>query len=298
MIHVESAPEASQCPDSTTLTENVERILQRPLRGGTPEGTLEVAVRFSATHDEYSAEVRSLGPKPGERRLKDHGQSCAALGEAVSVAIALLLDTDLARRETEVSRAAAPPTAPEASPPTPTPKPIARAEDEDTLELRAAFEAGAASGLAGPSTALLSEHLGVRLQHRLTLDAGFNAVLPSTARFDVGAVRTTLLFASLRACYTWGQRFSVGPCAWLGLGRLRGVGLDYATVQSQNLLWTALGAGVVAEGPVWGRVFWGLSGNVWVPTRRSTFSVENSGVAWGSSSIGATLEIRLGFRIW
>ena len=299
VIGVESSPEASQCPDSMALTQNVERILQRPLSGGVPADTLQVEVRFSATRDSYSAEVRSLGQKPGERRLSDRGRSCAALGEAVSVAIALLLDTELARREAATNQPTAPPSserpAPTPAASQPFPPDVGQAA---ALELRAGVEGGVATRLLGPSSALLSEQLGVRLQHRLTFDAGINAVLPSTTRFDVGAVRTTLLFASLRACYTFGQRFTVGPCTWFGLGRLRGVGLDYASVQSRSLLWTALGAGVVAEGPLWGRVFWGLSGVVWVPTRRSTFSVENSGVAWRSSSVGSGLSARLGFRIW
>jgi hypothetical protein len=212
VIDVERSPEASQCPDGTALTKQVERILQRPLSGGAPADTLQVEVRFSATHDEYSAEVRSLAPKPGERRLNDRGQSCAAWGEAVSVAIALLLDTELARRETELSPPTASASALPASPQAPA-EPAVHAVDEGALELRAAFEGGAATGLVGPSSALLSEYLGLRLQHHLTLDAGFNAVLPSTAQFDVGAVRTTLLFASLRACYTWGQRYAIGPCA-------------------------------------------------------------------------------------
>ena len=299
VIGVESSTEASQCPDSLTLTRNVERILQRRLSGSVPADTLQVEVHFSATRESYSADVRSLGQKPGERRLTDRGRSCAALGEAVSVAIALLLDTELAQREAAANQRTAPPPA-ERPPPTPPaseppPRDVAQAA---ALELRAVVEGGVATRLLGQSSVLLSEQLGVRLQHHLTLDAGFNAVLPSTTRFDVGAVRTTLLFASLRACYTFGRRFTVGPCTWFGLGRLRGVGLDYASVMSRSLLWTALGAGVVAEGPLWGRVFWGLSGAVWVPTRQSTFSVENSGVAWGSSSVGSTLSARLGFRIW
>ena len=300
-IAVERDESASDCPDQAALTREVERILQRSFSttGTASDEVLQVAVHFTADHGVYSAEVRSLGPKRGERRLQDHGRSCAALAEAVSVAIALLLDKELERRNAEPALATAPlkneprsePLADEQAP---------HSELRSWFELRALFEGGITTGLSGSRAPLLSEALGVRVQKRLWLEAGFNAALPATTDYDAGRVRTTLLFASLRACYAFNERerYSFGPCALLGFGRLRGVGLGYASVQSESLPWVALGAGLVAEGPVWGRVFWGLSGTLWVPTRRSTFSVENAGIAWQSSPVGASASVRLGFRIW
>ena len=298
-ISVERSASASDCPDSATLTGNVERILQRSLsRSATSEEALQVVVHFASDRDEYVAEVRSLGAKPGERRLHDRGRSCTALAEAVSVAIALLLDKELARPAAEAERPAAPgiPAKPIEQPSAT--KQVAVDETPSSLELRATFEGGFGTGLLSSSSALLSEQLGVRIRRSLLLDVGFNAALSATSNYEAGQVRTTLLFADLRACYTWGERFSVGPCALLGLGRLRGVGTGYATVGSDDLLWSAVGAGLVAEGPVWGRVFCGVSGSVWLPTRRSTFSVENVGTAWESSPLSLAVAARLGFRIW
>lgn len=292
-LDVERDSGAEDCPSSTELTRNVEHILQRSLASTGEQ--LRVSVHFAASTDEYSAEVRSLGAKPGERTLKDHGRSCSALAEAVSVAIALLLDKELEHRQPEPAK---PPPA-QASKPAPT----ARASNERplssaALELRVSFEGGVAPGFVGASPPLLSEQVGVRLRQGWLFDAAFNAVLPGTTRFEEGAVRSTLLFASLRGCYTWGERYFVGPCALLGLGRLQGVGIGYPTVTSQNLLWMAAGAGVVAEGPVWGRVFWGVSGSLWLPTRESTFSVENLGIARKSSTVAGSVAARVGFRIW
>ena len=296
-IRVERAAEARDCPDGPTLTASVERILQRSLAPGTrAEETLEVLVRFGGGHDDYSAEVRSLGAKPGVRSLRDRGAHCAALAEAVSVAIALLLDKELERREAEAARAPEPKPALE-----PASKPVAPqvlpGEQRVLQNLRAGFEAGAATGLLGSTTALLSGHLGVRLRPGLILDAGFNAALPTETHYGAGVVREALLFGSLRACYAWGGRFWVGPCAELGLGQLRGSGLGYATASTKSLLWSAVGAGVVAEGPVWGRVFWGLSANAWLPTRRSSFSVENRGTAWEASPVGGVFAGRLGLLL-
>jgi hypothetical protein len=297
-IEVERANGAEDCPSSDELTSNVEHILQRSLASDPSTGeALRVSVNFTASSDEYSAEVRSLGAKPGERALKDRGRNCSALAEAVSVAIALLLDKELEHRQTEPAKPA--PTQPAKS----TAKGNAGGEPEASsaakaLELRVSFEGGAAPGFVGSNPPLLSEQVGVRLRQGWLFDAGFNAVLPGTTHFEEGEVRSTLLFASVRACYTWGERFFVGPCALLGLGRLQGVGIGYPVVASQDLLWTAAGGGVVAEGPVWGRVFWGASGSLWLPTRQSTFSVENLGIAWKSSIVAGSVAARLGFRIW
>ncbi len=300
-IQVERSPSAADCPSAVELTSAVERILQRSLDSEpSAEATLQVSVRFAVTGEEYSAQVRSLGAKPGERSLHDRGHGCSALGQAVSVAIALLLDKELAPREPEPAPAAPAQPAPKIA--TPADQAAAldteRAVGRPRLELRESLAGGYAVGFVGPGSALLSEQVGVRALRSWIFDAGFNAVLPGTTHYGVGSVRSTLLFASLRACYAWGERVSVGPCALLGVGRLRGVGIGYAQVESQDLLWTAVGVGLIAEGPVWGRVFWSLSGEGWLPTRRSTFSVQNAGTAWESSVLAGSISGRLGFRIW
>jgi hypothetical protein len=301
-LTVERSERAGDCPDAPALTRQVEHILQRALKTDPASAELEVQVRFSWSRDQYWADVVSRGPKPGERVLRDRGQSCAALAEAVSVAIALLLDRELASRVSGADEQRLPSDAAAPKPPA-LAKPVSNAERASqrapaSLELRAALEAGGALGLVGKSSALLAEELGVRFQSGIVLDAGFSAVLPRTMPFGEGSVRTTLLFGTARACYAWGERFRVGPCASFGIGQLRGVGIGYPSVASQNLTWTAFGAGAVAEGPMWERVFWGISGTLWLPSQRSSFSVQNVGTAWESSPVGGALALRLGFRIW
>ena len=299
-IQVERAPSAGDCPSAAQLNAEVERILQRSLSGApSAQDALQVNVSFTSNGDEYAAQVRSLGAKPGERVLRDRGHHCEALAQAVSVTIALLLDKELARLRPEAAPAPPALAAPKATSPAHTGGVVDTADTTRAarLALRESVEGGYAAGLVGPGSMLLSEQIGVRLRH-WTFDAGFNAALPDTTHFAAGSVRSTLLFASLRGCYSWGERFSFGPCALLGLGRLRGVGIGYAQAQSQDLLWTAAGVGLVAEGPLWGRVFWGLSGQAWWPTRRSSFSVQNVGTAWESGTFAGALSARLGFRIW
>jgi hypothetical protein len=311
---VERSERASDCPDAPALTAQVERILQRSLQGPAGSDELEVRVQFGWSREQYSASVLSRGPKPGERVLQDRGQSCAALAEAVSVTIALLLDKELAARASssgeranEAANAAgtAKPAQVDAKSPSAGEATEADAnrarqarEAARQSELRGALEAGAAFGLVGKPSAILSEQLGVRLQRHLILEAGFSAVLPATTKYEAGSVRTTLLFGTARACYVWGDRFSIGPCADFGVGRLQGAGIGYQTPATETVTWAAFAAGAVAEGPVWGRVFWGVSGAVWVPTVRSIFTVQNVGTAWESSRVAGSLGLRVGLRIW
>ncbi|MEO8905405.1 MAG: hypothetical protein ABI488_23065 [Polyangiaceae bacterium] len=298
-IQVEREPNASDCPRSAELTRAVEHILQRSLGTANADDTLQVRVLFAVNGDEYAAQVRSLSAKPGERALRDRGHGCSALGQAVSVAIALLLDKELEPRAPDPAPAKLAPPAPKTPSNTEgAPPDSASAQGQTQIELRESLASGYAAGFVGPGALLLAEEIGVRVRRRWVVDAGFNAVLPGTTDYGAGSVRNTLLFASLRACYTWGDSVSVGPCALLGLGRLRGVGIGYPQAQAQDLLWTAAGLGLIAQGPVWGRVFWSLSGEGWAPTRRSSFSVQNRGTAWVSSALAGAVSGQLGFRIW
>lgn len=300
-IRVERSERAADCPDAPELTDKVEHILQRSLSAPNASDELEVAVSFDANHAQYSAKVRSLGPKPGERNLVDHGPNCGALADAVSVAIALLLDKELARPDAPASQPEAPRANPPASPPgreAPSNAPQPQETSEPPLSLRLAVEGGAGFGLVGGATPLLSERVSARLGGHVLVDLGFDAALPESTAHGSGRVRTTLIFADARACYAFGARVSFGPCAAFGLGRLRGVGIGYQDPSEQDLTWTAFGAGAVLEAPVWGRVLGGLSALAWAPTRRSVFAVQRGGTAWESSAIAGTVSVRLGVRIW
>jgi len=300
-VHVERSERAGDCPDAAELTRKVELILQRALAAPDASDELEVSVSFDADHAQYSANVSSRGPKPGERNLTDRGPNCTALADAVSVAIALLLDKELAR---PVDGNAEPSPAPQELPaPSRSRTGTSNApppQETNHLEfaLREAVEGGPGFGLVGTITPLLSERASAKLGEHALIELGFHAALPGATEHGSGSVRTTLLFGDARACYAFGAGVSFGPCAALGLGRLRGVGIGYENPSAQNLTWFALGAGAVLEAPLWGRVFGGVSAFAWVPTRRSVFGVERGGIAWESSTVGGSLLARLGCRIF
>ncbi|HYP90620.1 MAG TPA: hypothetical protein VEQ59_20760 [Polyangiaceae bacterium] len=298
LLTVESEPGAELCPSQPELAARVEAILRRPVGADTRASALAIAVRFERASDgAFIAQVTTRGPKPGQRWLRDTDPTCGALGEAVSVALALLLDSALSEGE-DTSATAEPQPAPAASPPTSTAA-VAPTADSAALpwHARVLLEAGGSYGLGAGGSLLGFGRLGVR--HGAWLfDAGAGSPLPTQQDFSGGSVKTSLVFASLRACYLLGRSWVVGPCLQLGVGRLHGEGRGYGRVASSSLPWTAGGASLTAEkslGAVW---FATLGATLWIPTRRQTFSVQNAGIAWESRPVAGAATAGLGLTLF
>ena len=300
-LAVARSESAADCPDAGALSERVERIRHAPVRSSRASASdvVQVQVEFSRTAGEYAARLGFRGPKRGERELKDSGATCEALAEAVSVAIALTLDqaeepsgAATAAPPAEASRAEA---APSASERRPDGVPPSYSGSGERLGVGVMVESGAA--FAFGSAAALS--LGGRVQASyagFALELGAHAVLPTTTAASPGRLRTTWTFGEAALCRRWGRDVTIGPCASFALGRVRGTGVDYAAVRAADLSWLALGGGVGAQGPIAGPLVWGVSGTLWVPLRKLTFSVENGGVVWESSPISALVAAGVGLR--
>jgi len=296
-VTVERDAGALDCPDGAELTTKVEQILQRPLADEATSGEqVRVEVRFRRQVDGYVANLRFRGPKPGERVLRDQGPGCGALSDAVSVAIGLLLDRELQRPQ-PADAEVPPPRATETTPPARVGRkraPPARRMSE----LRGSLGGGLWWGFGDAAAPRVNGDLELRVLDTWLLGVGFIATWPAPTRFGTGEARISLLAGTLRGCGVFGDRWFVGPCVAVGVGRLHGVGVGYDEVGTDNLLWAAVGAGVVAEAPVWGPVFWGGSAELWRPLSRQTFSVQNAGTAWESPPVVGSLGLRLGVRGW
>jgi hypothetical protein len=302
-LHVEKAAGAEQCPEQQQLERRVEGILQRPLSDVVADSQLTLDVLFERTPNAFTAQVTATGPKPGSRLLRDTGPTCEALGEAVSVAIALLLDSSRPDHDppspSRESLASVGEPAPEAPthPSNDVPAETTRGFDARRWTARAAVEVGGSYGLGGGGAPFGFSRLGARHGGWL-LDLGAGGNVPSEQTFDTGSVRTSLVFGSLRACYLLGRSLLVAPCAQLGLGRLHGEGDGYGQVRAASLPWTAAGIGLAAETPVAGALYLALGATLWVPTRRQTFSVENAGIAWESKPVAGALTAGLGLALF
>jgi hypothetical protein len=288
-ITVDRGPGAEACSDRADLAARVEGILQR-MPGETVEtGELGVNVHFSRDGAGYVAEVQVRGTKLGERVLRDPGPGCAALSGAVSVAIALLLDSEL-RERTPPPAAAAPPTVTR-------PAPVRRhLAPQPGPEIWVTVGGGLALGLVGSPSIGLEGAVGLRLADRWILEGAASALVPREHDTRTGSVEVGLVFGSIRGCYRFGSGLGLGPCALFGVGQRSGGGEGYAEDRSAKLLWTAAGIGLLAEARIGRRWSTGLLGTLWIPTRRQEFTVQNAGMAWESSPVGGTLDLRIGLR--
>jgi hypothetical protein len=303
-VSVEREQGAEQCASADDIQRRVEEILRRPLVTGAESELVSVEVRFARTPDgAFSARVASAGPKPGTRTLRDGSPSCAPLVDAVSVAIALLLDGALAPTSEDQTTTATATTqatatdAPAASAQRPPQSASAPRAASSLWRGRVSIEAGTDYGLGGAGSLLGLARLGLRTDHLLlSLDIG--ETLPARQDFDGGSVRTSLVLGSARACYRLGRALTVAPCALVGLGRLHGEGSNFGESRSTSLLWTAVGLGLEGEASLGHGVFLALGATLWVPTRRQTFSVDNAGIAWESKPLAGLLSAGLGVELF
>ena len=300
-LSVERTEAARQCADSAELQDRIERILQRPM--GPPAAgadTIQIAVIFDRQHDEFVAQLRFLGPKPGERTLRDRGATCSSLEYAVTVAIALTLDGEM-----EAAESASPQNSPhDISHPTAV-QLEKKSVDHTGVTPRSAnypilltFESGPTWGLADRASASFSTQLGLLAPSGWYVELAASALLPASTRFGNGSVDVSLISGIVRGCYQLGERLSIGPCLGFAAGRLHGEGRGFTQTTSENLRWAALGPALLAQGPLWGRWYWGTSAAIGFPLLRPTFSVENLGVAWHSPAVSSAISFRLGVRLW
>jgi hypothetical protein len=298
-LSVEKATGAEQCPEQQELERRVEQILRQPLGELINAAALTIDVRFERTPENaFSARVIATGPKPGRRLLRDSSPTCDALGEAVSVTIALLLDYARPDRDAATIAPSTVPAAPATiSPPADTVAAAARDLDSDPWTARASLEVGGGYGLGGDGGLLGFVRAGAR-HGRWLFDLGAGANLPREQGFQNGSVRTSLLFGSLRACYLLGRSLLIAPCVQVGAGRLHGEGNGYGQVRAASLPWTAAGLGLAAEVPVAAGLYATLAATLWIPTRRQTFSVENAGIAWESKPLAGVLTAGVALSVF
>ena len=292
-LSVERAPDAGDCPDVAGLSRIVERIVSAD--AGSPVvragGEVRALVRFSRDAGVYQAALLLAGQREGERTLTDTGPTCTALGRAVGITLALLLDAGL---EAQPDRP--PPPAPTVVS-TPVAAPPRPRSSEGTL----AVTAGPALGLVGAPTLAVGVAFAVTLKRRARLSLDGQYAAPRATAFDEGEVEVSLVSARLRVCgvVTPETVVRVGVCAAGAAGALRGEGRGYATTDTTGTLtWLAAGGGLEATAPLGQRLRVGVAADALAPLRKSTFSIVNRGVAYRSSPVSGMLVVSLGVVLW
>lgn len=282
-ILVTRTPQAGDCPDAERIAAQVESIVGRPLSApdGTP-GALVFRVEFSRWGGTYEATVRLTGTREGERVLRDQSPACEALGDAVAVTTALLLDPSE-----------------RAPPPVP---PAQRTVPERTLswlELWFSGRLGAGAGLVEAPTWIAGGGLEASLGPLTSIELGGALTGEHPSTLGAGAVRVGLWYAELGGFRSLtGARFRLGPLVQLMGGALRGAGEGYPSSSSASLAWFAAAAGIRADIRLGSPLRLGVRALAVVPARKHAFSIGYVGTAYESSSVAGMAELVLGVKFW
>ncbi len=295
-LTVTRASGAEDCPDAAA----VEAMLARIEGTGALDGDrVEASVAFARSAVGYAAELRVTGGKDGERTLTDTGPTCTALGRAVSITLALILDA-----HAELAPPPPPVVAPPQAPPLPVPPAPSASSGTRALSMASGVLAatlGPAFGLVGKPTLTGGLELDVRLARRLIVEAGGQLAAPRSTTFDTGSVEVGLAVALVGVCGVLADPDAplvVAACARGVAGQLRGEGAGFASSNGATLGWWGAGGGLEVRGTVGRRWLLGASADVVAPLRRDTFSVGNRGVAYGSDAVAAMLRLGIGWRLW
>lgn len=294
-LSVERSSGAEDCPDRAALATMIVRILNGADGSGLvgPGGDVRAEVQFARAPLGYQVTLRLEGARVGERTLTDTGATCTALGRAVGITLALLLDPAQADPPGDAR-----PVAVAVSSPPPVLPPTA------TAGVTAGFLAvtgGSALGLVGPPSAAGGLELDLRFGRRFWLQVAGQYVTGRSSPFDTGSVEVALVAARLRLCGVLNRalaRVLVAAClAGLG-GQLRGEGSGFPSSNAAEMAWFGAGGGVQASSVLGGRWLLGAGVDLIAPLGSYTFSVENRGVAYRSNAVSATLQLSIGVKIW
>lgn len=240
---------------------------------------MQVQVQFSRSEEGYQAHLRLTGAREGERVLRDNGQRCEALADAVAVTVALLFDPS---SELPVRHVSVPP------------EPARRA-----LGWWLGGRFGLGLGLVGGVTWVAGGTVGISLGTRTWFELGAGTSGTRTHAFSTGVVRVRLSYAELSGFHSLTRGdFQLGPALSLFGGVTSGAGDGYATSSHASLAYMALGGGARAQYRFAKRLLLSLRAEAVVPLQKQVFSVGYVGDAYLSSELSALADLGLAFEIW
>lgn len=323
-LRVHRTDDTLDCPDAAALAIAVEKQMKRPAL--TPDGRragLEVQIYKSSLG--YTA-VLVTGAKT--RQISDAGPTCAGLGDALAVMIAIVLDD-----ESEVPRPAnePPPEEPRVEATSAVgPRPPGKATvpydpwPYDTempvvdlpppprqWSIAASFGGITSLGVTTPGAYGVSGDVQARASKVLSFDVGVAFLAPRRIAFEVGTIDVSLTATFLRTCFTLlgspARIASLGACVEPMVGALHALSSGYRTIASNPSVskpWIALQGMAVVEGNLFGPVGYVAHAGLAVPFVRQAFSIQDpndtrtQNVAFQPWPIGGVLDAELRVRIW
>jgi hypothetical protein len=296
---------AEACIDAAALREAVTmRLGYDPFRADAPA---TVEARVAATAKGLRADVRlfdAAGALVGERELSSPGTDCAALGNALTLTISILVDPrSLTRTPSAAPSPPSPPPPAEAKPGTtfdaadvhdspfehaPPPPP-----PREPTRLRAGLAGVASTGSAPALSVGVAVLVGLE-RRPWALDLEGRADLPaSSMESDGSGVGSSLLLAGLVPCYVTGP---LRLCVPAFLGSLRGEGLGVATPDRAQSFYAAAGARVAVEPELGSGFLLRAYAEGTAPLVHTTLRAVGHQAVWTTPAISLSLGLGVGKR--
>lgn len=296
-LTVDLGPGAKICADRTRIAERVNAMAGR--EAIREEADLGIVVVVKKSPSGFRAVLQFHGPRQGTRELIDATAGCVALGEAIAITIALVLDEEVENAPPiritpkPAKRRIAPPALAE-----PAPRPAVN--PSFTFDILAVQTAGLISGSNFAIYAGVDYFLGAHA----TLGVFGLGVVPDRIVLPQGRLRVTLGMAGVPLCYTTrtaDRSLGLGLCGFAAFGAVvaQGQGLDRN--ETATVPWAGAGGSVAADGPMVGPINFVGRVTALVPLPRTEFEVENLGSA-SAADVGVVYQappfgIGVGFGI-
>ncbi len=314
-IGVERTRAAVDCPSAAALAARVNQIARGDAVVAAQPGELPgVMVTLDRDGEGYRARIEAFAPVTGVRVITDPGPSCAGLGSAVAVTLALLLDATpdpAARPAAPAAPAPAAPAGPAEGPArSPSPREEARRpRSSQRGEARAdATHVGEAAGL-GVALGMTFDvapaaWFGARVTHEPWRAELVGLLLPRQDR----AVETVSLSLGLwggraRGCRRlWraeGLPIDLGACAEAALGALKASATPVDQATTQVATWLGVGGGLELGARIWGPLTLGASATALGPVLDERFRIRGQpDLLHDPPRIAGLAGLTLGVTVW
>jgi len=308
-IGVERTRAAADCPSAEALAARVNEIARGDAVVAARSGELPgMMVTLDRDGEGYRARIEAFAPVTGVRVITDPGPSCAGLGGAVAVTLALLLDATPEPAAKPAAPAAAVPRGPAELPARPR-SPRTDARRPRSGQTRAgSTHVGEAAGL-GVALGMTFDvtpagWFGARVAHAPWRAELVGLLLPRQER----KVETVNLSLSLwggraRGCYRLWRADSapidVDACAEAALGALKASAEPVAQQTTQVATWLGLGGGLELGARIWGPLTLGASATALGPVVDERFRIRGqAGLVHDPPRIAGLAGLTFGVTVW
>jgi hypothetical protein len=273
-LSVERATGAETCASAEELAEETGlRIGTAHLDPVDPgRHDLRFHVEFTRAGDSYRAALTAHGRIEGTRTIEDASSSCASLVEAVSLALAILVNQSSVEEATPIET---PKDAPAATTETPAP-PI-----EPASRFSVDVAGGAMLGVVRSVGPAFAAGVAWWNAHDDSIELDVEAIPPGDIAFAPGSVTTSFLGLRALACrrlFAIVDALAIDGCATGAIGRIAASASKYDHNLTVARPWFAAGLAVGLRGPIVGPLGWKLMGGAdfQIATEAFTVTVNNA----------------------